>query len=368
MATKYVRSDAAGGGDGSTDTNSGGTGAWTWAEMLTSAAAGDTVNVKAGTYSRTTATDAFTNDGTDASPIIVRGFNTAAGDLEANGRTGTSGALVTTNFPAITYTTGGLTLPKNAIFEHLNISGARTASAQVLAGEDYAQVRRCKITNTGSGANAHAFDGGGVGTDLACLVDCDLQVDGTNGNETCIVLYSAMALFCRCRAPNGGRGIYLSETSGAIGCQILDAGKGVTFANNNGGWLIACSFRNISGNYIDTDNSFGNFIVNNVAWGSGGSSRWFAGSSQQHLQLNNAVGNMGAADTNEGGWLVRNEVALTSDPFTSSSDLSLNNTAGGGADCKTAGIFGNDIGAIQAASAAAGGLLTHPGMAGGMRA
>ncbi len=73
-----------------------------------------------------------------------------------------------------------------------------------------------------------------------------------------------------------------------------------------------------------------------------------------------------------------NDVTLTADPFTNaaSDDFTLNNTAGGGADCKDAGFpstflgmgqtAGVAIGARQAAAAGGGGgMIVHPGMTGG---
>jgi hypothetical protein len=80
-------------------------------------------------------------------------------------------------------------------------------------------------------------------------------------------------------------------------------------------------------------------ISNNVAWGVGGSSQWYqsAGTVVENNQFNNFVGNMGVADADLGNWINRNGVTLTADPFTSSTDLTLNNTSGGGALVRAAG-------------------------------
>jgi hypothetical protein len=110
---KYVTNSGAGTADGSSLAN-----AWSWATMLTSLSAGQRANVQ-GAITRTTSSDVFTNAGTAANPMGLRGINSTLDDLEANGRT-RGGALVTTNFPVITYTTGNLTLPGPMVLEHLS--------------------------------------------------------------------------------------------------------------------------------------------------------------------------------------------------------------------------------------------------------
>jgi hypothetical protein len=77
-------------------------------------------------------------------------------------------------------------------------------------------------------------------------------------------------------------------------------------------------------------------------------------------------------------WGEQSCITLTADPFTSAagSDFSLNNNAGGGALCRAAGAIGafpgisttttyQDIGAVQHKDP--GGMLVHPGTAGGAR-
>ena len=77
-----------------------------------------------------------------------------------------------------------------------------------------------------------------------------------------------------------------------------------------------------------------------------------------------------------------NAIILTTsaatDPFTNAAggNFGLNATAGGGAACKTAGypqtVFNSSTNAhtnigVDQQSGSAGGLITHPGMAGGLR-
>lgn len=339
---KYVTTTGAGAHDGTSEAN-----AWDWAEMLTNLAAGSRANVKAGTYPRTTTADTFSNAGTVTNPMAIRGYNSAIGDLESAGRS--ASALVTTNFPDLTYTTGRLTLPAEMVVECMDIAGAPTA-ALVTMGV-LSSLRKCRVVNThASDAGAHGVQS--PGSDACFVHDCDVQTDSSNAGAAAIYVVSSTATIIRSRfrAPSGGIGIKAWGTCGIFKCQILDAGQGISL---NSVYCIAdqLSMRNISGAYIQRGgNNYGFAFTNVVAWGSGGSSKFFNGETEVRpgVQVNNAVGNMGASDSNVGNWPAIGAVTLTSDPFTSSSDLSLNNTAGGGADCRAAGTWDfEDIGAIQ---------------------
>src|SRR3954447_7437305 len=98
---RYVRSDAAGGGDGTTNTNSGANGAWTLAEAVANEAAGMRINVRAGTYASTTTSRTFAAAGTTTAPIWWRGFNSTPGDIDSD---------PTLTKPSLTFTTGQLSI------------------------------------------------------------------------------------------------------------------------------------------------------------------------------------------------------------------------------------------------------------------
>src|SRR3954469_22755033 len=95
---RYVRSDAAGSGDGTTNTNSGGTGAFTLAEAITHSTTntGIRYNVKAGTFANTTTSRTFSGAGTTTAPNWWRGFNATIGDIDTDN---------TLTKPAWTFTT-----------------------------------------------------------------------------------------------------------------------------------------------------------------------------------------------------------------------------------------------------------------------
>ena len=375
---RYVRADADGNGDGTTDANSGATGSYTWAQMLQYAgteATGGTLadvrfNVKAGTYSRTTAADTFaTTDGapTTALPLHIRGFNATIGDLEDNGRT-QGGALVTTNFPAVTYTTGALTVPTYCLIESMNVESAISGVAvNMTVG---AHAVRCKFANThATSANARAASPVAGGNNL--YEDCDLSVASSNAGGVSLGIATGEARRCLLTANTSGSGLVnITGAASLIQCSLRDASYGVTGGTNSAITVEGCSYRNIALNYNNHGSTAGWYkVVNCVAWGSGGASVWYNSTTsvRWNYQANNAVGNMGSADVNEGDWPVYDQVALTADPFTSSSDLTLNNTAGGGAACREVGLHPYiDIGAWQVQPATAA-VLGAPNLRGFMQ-
>ena len=179
LTDRYVSSAAGGGGDGSSGSP------WTWAEMLTSANAGDRVNVKAdGTYSRTTNNDSFTNAGTAASPIWIRGYSSTIGD--GNGGRDSNTDLVTTNMPSLTYTSGriGGTAKDYIVWESINFSSSSLDNPFMsLTGVANTMIN-CKVAMSGTGgtsARPVGMNGNG-----SRLIDCDIS-------NTCTTAMAAIA-------------------------------------------------------------------------------------------------------------------------------------------------------------------------------
>jgi len=356
---KYVSTTGAGAHTGADEAN-----ALTWAEMLTfggaTSLAGIRFNIKSDAgYSRTTSADAFTVTAgapTIAAPMMLRGYSSTIGDLESNGRTGSTGALVLTGFPVVTYTTGNLTLPVYTIVQQCDIASAIAGNA-VVAGTN-SMFRRSRVRNTHatSAASVAIFSSSNYTT----LVDCDISIASNHASAVALDLERGQAHSCRISGADngGGMGVNAATFSNIVACQIFDIQKGVDTA----GLLCiveGCSFRNIAGSNVRVNGGSAVALINNAAWGTNGaSSRWLevVTAAKSIIQVKNAVGNFGAADTNEGDWPVIDEVALSADPFTSSSDLIPNSTSGGGASLKGVGLLAyNDIGAIQVQAAAAGG-------------
>jgi hypothetical protein len=243
LTERYVSSLAGGGGDGSSGSP------WTWAEMLTNAAAGDRCNVKAdGTYARTTSTDATTNSGTAAQPIIIRGYATTIGDGN-QGRTA-AGVLVTTNMPSITYTTGRFSSARDyVIYESMNVSNATGINnpAFGLTGL-YTAVVNCNVSHSGTGgANAHAVSGTGTGTSF---IDCD-------ASNTCTTASSAInntgdfarVRYCRAVCTNGAA--FRIGRGSLAGCIGYNSAQGIVNTHASAALFSvdSCTFYNCTDAY-----------------------------------------------------------------------------------------------------------------------
>ena len=338
--------------------------AWAWATMLTTLAAGERANVQ-GAITGGTAAQSFTNAGTTANPMSIRGINSTLGDLEANGRT-IGGKLVTTNFPVITYTSlGWLTLPSFMVAEHLKFTGA--VANPTLSGGTANIIRRVEGANT-HGTSSSAIGISGVGGSV--IDDCDGYSTSTSATAVAIVSNGA-SLVVRCYADalaSGASGIGLADRSSAHGCVIVGAVNGIA-ASGSRCDIDRCSFYNITTAAVtQSAASAVASITNCVAWLSGGSSKFYNSTTsvRAHFQNTNAVGNSGAADVNEGNWPVYGEIALSASPFTSTTDFTLNNTAGGGAACRgVAYPLYDDVGAWQHQdSGSGGGSALHLGSLG----
>lgn len=213
ITERYVRADAAGGGDGTTDTNSGANGAFTWAEMITdinTPRAGYRYNVKAGvgTYSLG-ATTTITGDGSTTSPNIIQGFTTTIGDAVRGRLSG--GALDDSLMPTIAYSST----------YYLAVTGA-----------DYLQIRGLKITGDRNGALVHVQTGavvdGSVCTNASTgssavgvlaavgttsVVNCDVTM--SSGHASSIGVSSVgTVMYNRVNMPASGTGIAITNNSG----------------------------------------------------------------------------------------------------------------------------------------------------------
>ena len=197
---RYVRADAAGGGNGTTDTNSGANGAWTFLESLTAVVGGQRVNVRAGTYSNTTNTRTSAVAGTVTAPIWFRGFNTTPGDCDVD---------PTLARPELTFTTGYLRVNGAFhIYSNLNVTGASTTVGviRVDLGADVI-IDRCKLENTAEATGANAIAAGNRGKISRCYLKST-----TTANSIAATTASEQ-LFFGCVFDGGNVGILQSGQS-----------------------------------------------------------------------------------------------------------------------------------------------------------
>src|SRR5580765_5922822 len=99
LVNKYCNPTGAGAHDGSTPAD-----AWSFTEALAGAAAGQIVNMLAGsgnTYDGTTAIRTFATAGTTVAPVWWRAYKTTPGDQDGNNL-----AVAGVDIPTLTTTTG----------------------------------------------------------------------------------------------------------------------------------------------------------------------------------------------------------------------------------------------------------------------
>ncbi len=197
-----------------------------FATMLTNAASGERVNLKAGTYSLTTSTSNSTNSGLISSPIILRGYNSTIGD-GYQGRSGNTGALVTTNMPVLSYTTGRFNFTNFWQLESVSINGATATTAQAVVGTN-SVVARCKIEYT-STTVINALQT----STSAVVIDNDIIMSGASGGNAGLVMgNNSRAIGNRIAITSAtAAGISLGNAAYAVVFNTIYGGIGITTTN-----------------------------------------------------------------------------------------------------------------------------------------
>lgn len=212
MATYYVKESSAGSGNGSNWAN-----AMSWATMLTTIASGDTAYVS-GSISRTTSTDALSFTGYNTSPIKIIGCTEASDTNGYQGRSNGFGALVTTNFASVSYTSG--TFAPGAgktyiIIQNIAFS-ASSRNGAVVTLQDHSQLINCTVINTTNNASAS-----GVSVALPGIVNCDVTVSGSSASTALSMSNGTYAYGCRLTCPNG-KGVLIASAAAAsiVNCVL----------------------------------------------------------------------------------------------------------------------------------------------------
>lgn len=364
---RYVTSSGAGAHDGTSEAN-----AWSWEEMLSNQEGGQRANVK-GDITTTAALQSWSRgtSGSASSPFGLRGYVSTIGDLD-DSRTNDSGAL-SGSFPKITCpvtgSANGIELPEHNDFRYLEFECNANSGATIVAasGKNHGWLYGCKVVNSSTGRLVD------VSARYKQFINCDFDNAGT-GTINMISLNRGDIVGCR--ITNSGGSITEGQSaitlngglnSHVIGCQIFDYGTAVSIDSGVTSTVFGCAARNVRRFVYSNDTTNTANITGNIAWGDNGSfGEFYEGNSVNNVILAfNAYGNFSQANQNPGDYDEVGKVTLTADPFTSSSDLRLNDTAGGGAACRGAGIFGSNLGTIDPTSSG-GGFISHRGMNGAL--
>lgn len=326
ITERYATSTGAGLHDGTSEAN-----AWSYTEAVANRAAGQRVNWKdsGSRYSWTPSAD--TVAGTSTSVSIIRGYTTTIGDggkcrLSLSGQWSISG--------------DGTTI------QDLDIEGS-VAGYLVNMSSDSGLIHRCKVVNTSTTGDAVA-----IYSEDTAVFNC--YVKSVSSSSTSFAL--------RLR---GGHSIANTVVSNTTGIYLFTSSRDGQAVRNN---VIGVS---ATGNGIEQGSTSGvDAVYNNSIVGFAGDGIKFIslgsvpGSGRQPV-FNNIIYDCGNGITNaqEGTndttvWLshnaigavttayefgdnpIHNAITLTADPFTDSAneDMTLNNTAGGGALCRGAGL------------------------------
>jgi hypothetical protein len=245
---RYVRDDANGSGNGTTDANSGANGAWTLAQAISGVAAGHRVNVRAGTYANTTTNRTFGTNGTATAPIWWRGFKTTAGDMDAQPTTDRSAG---TDIPLFTFTTGVMAVNgTHQIFSNFNVLALNDGSAAAVSvtpggAQSNCIFLRCRVVHND---NQPAWYSSAVYTNwVAC--------SGTtvNGTRAWYIQNGIMRLIgCHAKSISGGVGYdfegnnILFYKSVAENCDT----DGWYVRGGSGGLILSCTALNNGGHGI----------------------------------------------------------------------------------------------------------------------
>ena len=189
---------------------------------ITNGTAGDRINIKAGTYTRS-ATDTIAGAGTVTSPLIWRGYNSTPGDLDTPVQSTGNLSLTTTNHPLIDFSgnsanrfnwTGAF-----AIWQNLYIKTAYDGNSILMNGANIAAYN-CKLENSGTGASGVCL----YMTVRSTLFACDISLTGASGGTAALTMAAATT---------GNRviGSYINGGT-ASGISVQSSGSQVLICHN----------------------------------------------------------------------------------------------------------------------------------------
>ena len=180
--------------------------------------AGERANIKTGAYSLGATT--ITNAGDETALSVYRGYDTAIGDLEGQGRNADT-TLDTTDFPVITLT-GAITAKAFVVFESLSFTGSLTSSL-IAASAVGVSVISCDLLNsdTASNQNVRCITFGNGLT----LANSDAECSGGNHGYVVAGGYTARFLGNRFTTTSNYACIFLTRGS-VVNNAFIGGGSG----------------------------------------------------------------------------------------------------------------------------------------------
>lgn len=354
---RYVTATASGGGDGSSGNP------WTLAESFANYAAGDRINIKAGTYT-TTSTFNTPTSGTATSPVVWRGYKTTIGDMD---NTPTSQRVSGTDIPKITGTNYFvLNTNYTGYFTFQNISFEFDISGTIIYANNCTLMTlvRCRLINSNSS---------GICTysrySALRIYDCYLHNSSTTNftHRTESLGGSSVQIF---NTVISGGSIGMSGTaSSCIGCIFKNqTSAAIDTSNYSSGIISKSTFYNSGGDFIrNGSGQSGTYVTDCVFDTCSGYALNLANSNYVLIGCGFFDSSFGSGRINQSDGNEDNNLTLTSSPFVDAAggDLTIKKTS---LAYQRNFFFENDqtsyadIGAIQHANPSLGILLNskHP--------
>ncbi len=337
LTIKYVRSDAAGGGDGSANNSSD---AWTLVEAYANATAGTEVRIiNTGTYILSSNLS-LSNTGTD----------------ELDNRIVFSGRDITDSVYENIYINGGtyyisLGLGNDYItLQYMDIYS--TYAYQTVSGNgNNIVLYRCKIKNgnTNSGeSESFAFCAVNLYR-VNSIIDCYLENSSSIGNSALSVLYCRGSLVTGCKIITPGVGLYAIEGVNCFNNLIVGTGNNASLGVYSAPYVNGKIIRNntiynfkTALNLSPGNQYVANNIFHTISSGDPSDPGYLCYCRDENLSdlyiINNKYFNVDQISNYDLLNYYDNE-ELTEDPFVDVGvDFSLNNTEGGGANCRGTGV------------------------------
>lgn len=197
------------------------------ATAIANYAAGDRINIKAGTYTLAGAIT-FATAGTSTAPVWWRGYKTTPGDLDTAG----GSRIPVTDLPKIdadTATDQVIVTANYQTFSNINITSVCTSAGGALSCSSGAGIRfiRCSILNTAANSGARAVSTGTSNVFLGCY----FQATTTAG-------------YC----------VYAANEATIYGCQFVGGATSIYRNNGLGGTVAFCTASGFTTAFYENDN------------------------------------------------------------------------------------------------------------------